>query len=167
METFLKNNFFGGRGIPYRVSPKNCLKTIYNHSLTAKCVLFCIRLLNFEGMWHSSKFQNSTFFGTPRIWTILLKLGCILSPGAKNGSQSPANQDCSFLHSTSLLFSFKSRHGNFALYDFIIGANPKVALEIEQMFGAEKGCRGDAVLLHFYSPESGNRRQSGESHRES
>ena len=44
----------------------------------------------------------------------------------------------------------------------IIGANPKVALEIEQMIGAEKGCRGDAVLLHFYSPESGNRRQSGE-----
>ena len=44
----------------------------------------------------------------------------------------------------------------------IIGANPKVALKIEQIFGAEKGCRGDAVLLHFYSPESGNRRQSGE-----
>ena len=48
----------------------------------------------------------------------------------------------------------------------IIGANPKVAFEIEQMIGAEKGCRGDAVLLHFYSPESGNRRQSGEFHRE-
>ena len=91
-------------------------------------------------------------------------LGCILSPGAKNGSQSPANQVCSFLHSTSLLLSFKPRHVNFAFYAviIIIGANPKVALEIEQTFGAEKGCRGDAVLLHFYSPESGNRRQSGE-----
>ena len=44
----------------------------------------------------------------------------------------------------------------------IIDANPKVAPEIEQMIGAEKGCRGDAVLLYFYSPESGNRRQSGE-----
>ena len=41
----------------------------------------------------------------------------------------------------------------------IIGANPKVALEIEQTFGAEKGCRGDAVLLYFYSPE---RQQTGE-----
>ena len=35
----------------------------------------------------------------------------------------------------------------------IIGANPKVALEIEQTFGAKKGCRGDVVLLYFYSPE--------------
>ena len=45
--------------------------------------------------------------------------------------------------------------------------NSVLNLEIEQMIGAEKGCRGDAVLLHFYSPESGNRRQSGVFQRES
>ena len=108
--------------------------------------------------------QLVLFMGRHVFGQFCSNLGCILSPGAKNGSQSPANQVCSFLHSTSLLLSFKPRHVNFAFYAviIIIGANPKVALEIKRIFGAEKGCRGDAVLLHFYSPESGNRRQSGE-----
>ena len=99
--------------------------------------------------------QLVLFMGRHVFGQFCSNLGCILSPGAKNGSQSPANQVCSFLHSTSLLLSFKPRHVNFAFYAviIIIGANPKVALEIKRIFGAEKGCRGDAVLLHFYSPE--------------